>query len=49
MESDPDQAREAVKKVEGVLVKMPLLFLEKENLLPDFPSKEAFAPDALVT
>ena len=38
---DPYQARETLKNIQGVLVEMPLLFLEKEDL-------DSFTPDALV-
>jgi len=47
--TDVDKAREALLKVQGSVVEMPLCFLEKEDLLPDFGTLENFAPDRLVT
>ncbi len=46
---DLEKAKEMLSKTQGALVAMPLRFLEKENLLPDFGTAEALAPDALVT
>lgn len=46
---DPKKAQEVLDTTQGVLVAMPLRFLEQENLLPDFGTAEALAPDTLVT
>ena len=37
-----DSARVAVKKIQGMVVEMPLRFLEKENL-------DSYVPDAITT
>ena len=47
--TDVVRAKEMLDQTQGYLVTMPLRFLEKENLLPDFGTKESFAPDKLVT
>ena len=44
-----DKSRVAVKKIQGMVVEMPLRFLEKENLEPDIGTVESFAPGKLVT
>ena len=40
--TDVDSARVAVKKIQGMVVEMPLRFLEKENL-------DSYVPDAITT
>ena len=47
--ADVDKAREAVLKIQGNIVEMPLHFLEKENLAPNITHIINFAPDALFT
>ena len=47
--TDVDKSRVAVKKIQGMVVEMPLRFLEKENLEPDIGTVESFAPGKLVT
>ena len=47
--SDIEKARELLSDVQGYIVPMPLLFLEEEDLLPEFGTKEFVAPDELVT
>lgn len=46
---DLEKAKELLAQIQGTIVPMPLRFLEEENLLPDFGTKESFAPDRLVT
>ena len=46
---DLEKAKELLAQIQGTIVPMPLRFLEEENLLPDFGTKEALAPDRLVT
>ncbi|XP_078734754.1 phospholipase D1-like [Lampetra fluviatilis] len=49
MQTDPAQAREELQKVQGFLVTMPLGFLQEENLLPAFNTKEGMMPTDLWT
>ena len=46
---DLEKAKELLAQIQGTVVPMPLHFLEEENLLPEFGTKEALAPDRLVT
>lgn len=48
-DTDPDQAREELKAVKGLLVHFPLKFLCEENLLPPLNTKEGIAPVGLWT
>uniref|UniRef100_A0A674MCJ8 phospholipase D n=1 Tax=Takifugu rubripes TaxID=31033 RepID=A0A674MCJ8_TAKRU len=48
-DTDPDQAREELKAVRGLLVHFPLKFLCEENLLPPLNTKEGMAPVGLWT
>jgi phospholipase D1/2 len=47
--ADVDKAHEALLKVQGIVVEMPLHFLEKENLEPNVTHIINFAPDHLFT
>ncbi|XP_027129562.1 phospholipase D1 [Larimichthys crocea] len=46
---DPEQAKEELKAVRGLLVHFPLKFLCEENLLPPLNTKEGIAPMELWT
>ncbi|XP_054481534.1 phospholipase D1 [Anoplopoma fimbria] len=48
-DTDPEQAREELKAVRGLLVHYPLKFLCEENLLPPLNTKEGMAPVGLWT
>ncbi|XP_068456617.1 phospholipase D2 [Clinocottus analis] len=48
-DTDPEQAREELKAVRGLLVHFPLRFLCEENLLPPLNTKEGMAPVGLWT
>uniref|UniRef100_A0AAX7TC14 Phospholipase n=1 Tax=Astatotilapia calliptera TaxID=8154 RepID=A0AAX7TC14_ASTCA len=48
-DTDPEQAKEELKAIRGVLVHFPLKFLCKENLLPPRNTKEGMAPVGLWT
>ena len=48
VEEDVERARETLVNIQGHLVELPLHFLEKENLTPDFDYMIKFAPDSLV-
>ena len=48
VEEDVERARETLVNIQGHLVELPLHFLEKENLTPDFDYIINFAPDTLV-
>ncbi|XP_074467249.1 phospholipase D2 [Sebastes fasciatus] len=48
-DTDPEQAREELKAVRGLLVHFPLKFLCEENLLPPLNTKEGMAPVGLWT
>ncbi|KAG8008128.1 Phospholipase D2, partial [Nibea albiflora] len=48
-DTDPEQAREELKAVRGLLVHFPLKFLCEENLLPPLNTKEGIAPIVLWT
>lgn len=48
-DSDPEQAREELKAVRGLLVHFPLRFLRDESLLPPLSSKEGMVPVGLWT
>uniref|UniRef100_A0A672JU78 phospholipase D n=1 Tax=Salarias fasciatus TaxID=181472 RepID=A0A672JU78_SALFA len=47
--TDPDQAKEELKSIRGLLVHFPLKFLCEENLLPPLNTKEGMAPVGLWT
>uniref|UniRef100_A0A3Q3M8R6 Phospholipase n=1 Tax=Mastacembelus armatus TaxID=205130 RepID=A0A3Q3M8R6_9TELE len=48
-DTDPEQAREELKAIRGLLVHFPLKFLCEENLLPPRATKEGMAPVELWT
>uniref|UniRef100_A0A3Q2UVI5 Phospholipase n=1 Tax=Haplochromis burtoni TaxID=8153 RepID=A0A3Q2UVI5_HAPBU len=48
-DTDPEQAKEELKAIRGVLVHFPLKFLCRENLLPPRNTKEGMAPVGLWT
>ena len=48
-DTDPEQAKEELKAIRGLLVHFPLTFLCEENLLPPLGSKEGMAPIGLWT
>lgn len=48
-DTDPEQAKEELKAVRGLLVHYPLKFLCEENLLPPLATKEGMAPVGLWT
>lgn len=48
-DTDPEQAAEELKGVQGLLVHFPLKFLCEENLLPPLGTKEGMAPVGLWT
>ncbi|KAM3601908.1 uncharacterized protein V6R79_021040 [Siganus canaliculatus] len=48
-DTDPQQAKEELKAVRGLLVHFPLRFLCEENLLPPLATKEGMAPVGLWT
>lgn len=48
-DTDPEQAKEELKAVRGLLVHFPLKFLCEENLLPPLNTKEGMAPVGLWT
>lgn len=48
-DTNPEQAREELKAVRGLLVHFPLKFLCEENLLPPLNTKEGMAPVGLWT
>nr|XP_040037022.1 phospholipase D2 [Gasterosteus aculeatus aculeatus] len=48
-DTDPEQAKEELKAVRGLLVHFPLRFLCEENLLPPLSTKEGMAPVGLWT
>lgn len=48
-DTDPEQAREELKAIRGLLVHFPLKFLCEENLLPPLGTKEGMAPVGLWT
>uniref|UniRef100_A0A8P4KJX4 Phospholipase n=1 Tax=Dicentrarchus labrax TaxID=13489 RepID=A0A8P4KJX4_DICLA len=48
-DTDPEQTREELKAVRGLLVRFPLKFLCEENLLPPLGTKEGMAPIGLWT
>jgi len=48
-DTDPEQAREELKAVHGLLVHFPLKFLCEENLMPPLNTKEGMAPVGLWT
>ncbi|KAF3840706.1 hypothetical protein F7725_006568 [Dissostichus mawsoni] len=48
-DSDPEQAREELKAVRGLLVHFPQKFLCEEDLLPPMNTKEGMAPVGLWT
>ncbi|XP_030603096.1 phospholipase D1 isoform X2 [Archocentrus centrarchus] len=48
-DTDPDQAKEELKAIRGLLVHFPLKFLCEENLLPPRNTKEGMAPVGLWT
>uniref|UniRef100_A0A7N6ANZ8 Phospholipase n=1 Tax=Anabas testudineus TaxID=64144 RepID=A0A7N6ANZ8_ANATE len=48
-DTDPEQAKEELKAVRGLLVHFPLKFLIEENLLPPRATKEGMAPVGLWT
>lgn len=48
-DTDPEQAKEELKAIRGVLVHFPLKFLCEENLLPPRNTKEGMAPVGLWT
>ncbi|XP_068600156.1 phospholipase D2 [Brachionichthys hirsutus] len=47
--TDPEQTKEELKAVRGLLVHFPLKFLRNENLLPPLATKEGMAPVGLWT
>ncbi|XP_068187570.1 phospholipase D2 [Antennarius striatus] len=47
--TDPEQAQEELKAVQGLVVHFPLKFLRNENLLPPLATKEGMAPVGLWT
>uniref|UniRef100_A0A8C8JJ74 Phospholipase n=1 Tax=Oncorhynchus tshawytscha TaxID=74940 RepID=A0A8C8JJ74_ONCTS len=48
-DTDPEQAKEELEAVRGLLVHFPLNFLSEESLLPPLGSKEGMAPTGLWT
>ena len=46
-EDDIDRAREELKRIQGHLVLMPLLFLDEVNLLPPVGTKEGMVPTSV--
>uniref|UniRef100_A0A4W5LQI5 Phospholipase n=1 Tax=Hucho hucho TaxID=62062 RepID=A0A4W5LQI5_9TELE len=48
-DTNPQQAKEELESVRGLLVHFPLNFLSEENLLPPLGSKEGMAPTELWT
>ncbi|XP_069002738.1 phospholipase D2 isoform X2 [Embiotoca jacksoni] len=48
-DTDPEQAKEELKAVRGLVVHFPLKFLCEENLLPPLGTKEGMAPVGLWT
>lgn len=48
-DTDPEQAAEELKGIQGLLVHFPLKFLCEENLLPPLGTKEGMAPVGLWT
>uniref|UniRef100_A0A4W5RWX7 Phospholipase n=1 Tax=Hucho hucho TaxID=62062 RepID=A0A4W5RWX7_9TELE len=48
-DTDPQQAKEELEAVRGLLVHFPLNFLSEESLLPPLGSKEGMAPTGLWT
>ncbi len=49
IETNPTEAKQLLKKVQGHLVLMPLFFLGGENLQPTLATKEGIAPTAIWT
>ena len=45
---DVDRARMVVKKIQGMVVEMPLHFLEEEKPIPKFWTKEYFMPQIVI-
>jgi phospholipase D1/2 len=48
-DTDPQQAKEELEAIRGLLVHFPLNFLSEESLLPPLGSKEGMAPTELWT
>lgn len=48
-DTDPQQAKEELAAIRGLLVHFPLNFLSEESLLPPLGSKEGMAPTGLWT
>ncbi|KAM9788578.1 phospholipase D2 [Neosynchiropus ocellatus] len=48
-DSDPDQAKKELQRVQGLVVHFPLKFLIEENLLPPLNTKEGMVPVGLWT
>ena len=48
-DTDPEQAAEELKAVQGLLVHFPLKYLSGEHLLPPMNTKEGMAPVGLWT
>ncbi|CAB1316362.1 unnamed protein product [Coregonus sp. 'balchen'] len=48
-DTDPQQAKEELEAIRGLLVHFPLNFLSEESLLPPLGSKEGMAPTGLWT
>lgn len=48
-ETEPEVAKEKIKKIVGNLVVFPTEFLKKENLAPAITTKEGLVPSAVFT
>uniref|UniRef100_A0A3P8XUZ7 Phospholipase n=1 Tax=Esox lucius TaxID=8010 RepID=A0A3P8XUZ7_ESOLU len=48
-QSDPDKAREELKRIRGFLVQFPLDFLSEQNLMPSVGTKEGMVPTEIWT
>ena len=49
IKSDEEEANKQLKKIQGHLVLLPLMFLCDENLIPQIGTKEALAPTIIWT
>ena len=49
VESDVDKARATIAKIQGNVVELPLLFLDEEDLTPNFTNILYYAPKSLYT
>jgi len=48
-DTDPLQAQEKLKNVQGLVVEYPLYFLDDENYLPSLRTREGLVPNAMWT